>query len=212
MADNPAASPVAVPANDQNAKYFETIGKLAYQENKASSEYGRQLGTDRANSQYRQGLLSQQEPGSYRTNQARANAGGILESGINARNRGGIATNYANKRFSLGQGLKEQEGGLARNLAKEQEANQEGQHRAGLTALEEGKANLLATNPQTPVAPKPKAPGQIQALQGTPWAPPAPSAIPRIKSETAQPTTGGVRRAAGQNYIAKARARANRGF
>ena len=210
---NPAASPVPVPATSQDATYWEQMGKLKFQEAKVGTEATRELGTQRANTQYGQGLLSQQEPGTYRANQARANAGGILESGINARNRGNIASNYANKRFSLSKGLKENEGRIERGAQAKREGIAEGEHTAGISALERGRTKLLQEGPTEPNAAETVAkafPGGIAEQRAYTKANSkyAPAQVPRIASENPQKTTGGVREKAAQGYLGKAKAKA----
>lgn len=169
----PLAPAQAFPNGDpRNAAYGENAAKLEHQLANFRTEYGRELGTARANTTYKQGLISQQEPTGYRNQTNRANTEGLAESGILARNRGTLQSQYANKRFALTQGLKEGEGRLARGLNKNEEALRERAQADAIKALEEGKGNLLKEPPAPEggavpgAAPRPATLGLPGALGG----------------------------------------------
>jgi hypothetical protein len=145
MADPGSAFPAGDP---RNAFYAENLAALEHQRGreKAGSEEG--LSQARSKATYRQGLLGQAEPGTYKVNQERANSGGVLESGINAKRRGGIAADYANKRYQVTQGLKEYEEGSQRREKGSQERYTEGRAKAGTQAEVQGR-EYLERNPPT---------------------------------------------------------------
>jgi hypothetical protein len=144
-----AAPASSFPAGDpRNALYAENLAALEHiwQREKAGSEEG--LSQARSKATYRQGRLGQAEPGTYKVNQERANSGGVLESGINAKRRGGIAADYANKRYEVTQGLKEYEEGSQRRAKEGEERYNEGRAKAGTRAEVEGR-EYLERNPPT---------------------------------------------------------------
>jgi hypothetical protein len=158
----------------RNALYAENLAALEHgrEREKATNEEGRNQA--RAKATYRQGLLGQAEPGTYKVNQERANNGGLLESGINAKRRGGIAADYANKRFSITSGLKEYEEGTGRREQQGTERYNEARAKAGTKALAEGYESLLANKPTEPAAGGgyPVPPAQQAAINaGTPAGP-----------------------------------------
>lgn len=149
-----AADPgTAFPAGDpRNALYFETIGKLEHQRDQTKTENERLLGTERAAATYKQGQLTQQEPGTYGANRFRAVREGIASSGVNSERRGGIAKNYADRRFAVTKSLGDREGALARSTKAAEDRYAEGARSAGTHALAEGAA-YLERNPPAPAAP-----------------------------------------------------------
>ena len=170
-----AAAPApgaAFPAGDpRNALYFETVGKLKAGEEKTKAENERVLGTERSNATYKEGLLTQAEPGTYGTNRSRAIREGVSSSGIDAERRGGIATNYANRRYAVQNALKEREGAVARSNKAAEEGYTSGVAGAGTKALAEGAAYLERNPPQAAATPTgPYNPGGTYTATGSPGA------------------------------------------
>lgn len=198
MAATPPTNPAeAFGAGDpRNAAYFQTLANLEHQYNTTLAGDKERLQNSRTNATYQQGLIGQREPGSYKANSHRANAGGILESGVNAERRGTIGQEYANKRYGVTHGLQETEGSISRNEQGAKERLELGKSGAANTALMEGYKSLLEREPNEQVQAPPQAIPNTAASPGV--------SVARI---TAQPNTGGVRRAAGNKYLAKAKAR-----
>src|ERR1700742_3730842 len=149
------------PGDPRNAAYFQNLAALehAYQTTLANDKTA--LANAKTNSEYSQSQLTKAEPGSYSNNQHRANAGGLLESGINAERRGGIASNYANKRFGITHGLQETEGRLQRNDQAAKERKEAGEASAASTALGEGYKALLEQQPTEPAQAASPYPGGV---------------------------------------------------
>ncbi len=157
---------VAFPEGDpRNAKYGEEMAALLKQREDRKGELISGRGENQANAKYGETQLTQAEPGTYRNNQHRANAGGIAESGINAQRRGGIATDYANKRFNIQRGLTSAENRINRENKRAEENYEGGSARAATKALGEGYNNLLQ-NPQEDAYAKAANKGGIRRLEG----------------------------------------------
>lgn len=141
------------PAGDpRNAAYYENIAALKHAEETTLARGGEERARATAAATYNEGQLSKAEPLSYRANQYRANNEGLLESGVNAGRRGGIATNYAGKRFAVARGLKETTERIARGEAAAKEARATGEARAATNASIEGK-RYLEEHPNTAAQP-----------------------------------------------------------
>lgn len=194
MAAPPTNPAEAFGAGDpRNAAYFQTLASLEHQYNTTLAGYKETLQNSRTNATYQQGQLTQQEPRAYQANRHRANAGGVLESGVNAERRGTIGADYANKRYGVTHGLQETEGRVSRGEQGAKETYDQRRAGAANNALTEGYKALLEREPNERVA---------QAIPNTAATPGV--SVARI---TAQPNTGGVRRAAGNKYLARAKAR-----
>ncbi len=160
----------AFPAGDpRNAEYGENVAALLHQREGRKAQLIAGRGRNQANSKYRESLLSQNEPETYKANERRANRGGLLESGINQRRRGGIATDYANKRFSVQRALTEGEENIDRENAQAEENYNTGVAKAATQALGAGYKNLLE-NPQEDAYAKAANKGGIRRLEGEPGA------------------------------------------
>ncbi len=156
----------AFPEGDpRNAQYGENLAALLKQREGRKAELIQGRGENQASAAYRESQLTQNEPETYRANQHRANAGGIASSGINAQRRGGIARDYANKRFGVQQGLTSAENRINRQNKQAEETYEGGASRAATTALEAGRRNLEEHPPESPYA-KAANKGGIRSLEG----------------------------------------------
>ncbi len=169
MAAAPPTNPAtAFPEGDpRGAEYGEQIAALLKQREDRKGELIAGRGENQAQAKYRESQLTQNEPNTYRANQHRANAGGIATSGINAQRRGGIATDYANKRFSVQQGLTAAENRINRQNKQAEETYEGGSARAATTALNRGY-NALLNNPIEDPYGKAANKGGIRRLEGGP--------------------------------------------
>ncbi len=169
MAAAPPTNPAAAfPEGDpRNAQYGETLAALLKQREDAKAELIKGRGENQANAAYSESQLTQNEPNTYRANTHRANAGGILESGINAQRRGGIATDYANKRFNVQRGLTQAENRINRQNTAAEERYSGGAATAATTALNAGYNNLLNNPIEDPYG-KAANKGGIRRLEGGP--------------------------------------------
>src|SRR5580692_6928612 len=148
MAAPPTNPAEAFPAGDpRNAQYFQTLAALEHAYNTTLAGDKEALTNDKSNSEYQQTLLTKAEPGTYKTNQAKANAGGILESGVNAGRRGTIATQYAQKRYTVQHGLQENEGKIRHGEEEAKYKLEGGRSEAANKALSEGYNSLLKESP-----------------------------------------------------------------
>lgn len=209
MAVAPPTNPAeAFGAGDpRNANYFQTLAQLEHQEQSTLAGLNERESSARSAATYRQGLLGQQEPQSYKANQHRANAGGIAESGVNAERRGTIATDYANKRYAVTNNLQNTENQIGRARQQAKEAREAGEGRAANTALGEGYKSLLE-NPPAPENPAGSVPAKVtSSAAGTVTVGGRPGPPVSIAREVGQPSTAGVRRSAGASYLAKLRAK-----
>lgn len=209
MAAAPPTNPAeAFGAGDpRNAAYFQTLASLEHQYNTTLAGDKEQLGNSKTNATYQQGLLGQAEPRSYQANQHRANAGGLLESGVNAERRGTIGADYANKRFNITHGLQETEGRISRSEQEAQERRDQGKAAAANTALSEGYKSLLEREPNEPVAPTAAVnPGGVRTIEG----PAGPGGVVPYSEKTlgGSVRVGAARKAAATSYLAKAKAKA----
>jgi hypothetical protein len=152
----------------RNAKYFENLAALEHAYNTTLADDKETLSNDQTNAQYQQSLLTKAEPVAYRNNQHKANAGGILESGVNAERRGTIATQYAQKRYTVQHGLQEDEGKVRKNEEAEQYKYESGRGKAANEALSEGYKNLLETQPNE--TPQPSGSGVVPKVSTQPGA------------------------------------------
>lgn len=166
----PPTNPAAAfgEGDPRNAKYFETLANLEhqYQTSLGSSKEART--NARANALYNRGLIGQREPQSYKANTHRANAGGLLESGVNAERRGTIGQEYANKRFSVVKGLQEREGSLSAGEQRALEDRELGRGNAATSALGEGYKALMEQQLMTPEPATAAAvnPGGVRTITG----------------------------------------------
>jgi hypothetical protein len=136
----PASPGTAFPAGDpRNALYFETKGKLEHERERTLGGLREQRENAQGNAKYREGVMTGQEPQTYAANRYRAVREGIASSGSNTERRGGIATNYANRRFAVQQGLKQTEGRISRSEQEARERADQGIAGAGTRALEEAR-------------------------------------------------------------------------
>lgn len=154
MALAPPTNPAeAFGAGDpRNAKYFENIAALEHAYNTTLANDKEALSNDQTNAQYQQSLLSKAEPGAYHANQHKANAEGLLESGVNAERRGTIASQYAQKRYTIQHGLQEDEGKIRKNEEAEQYKYESGRGKDATEALGEGYKALLEQQPNESAA------------------------------------------------------------
>jgi hypothetical protein len=169
MAAAPPTNPAeAFGAGDpRNAQYFQTLASLEHQYNTTLAGDKEKLASSRSNALYQQGLLGEKEPGSYKANEHRANAGGLLESGVNAERRGTIGQEYANKRFGVSHGLQETEGSITANEQSAKESLESGRANAANTALSEGYKALLEREPNdTAAASRAANPGGVRTVEG----------------------------------------------
>lgn len=167
MAAAPANPGTSFPAGDpRNALYFETVGKLLQHRERAIGEGQKQAEEGRANQNYREGVLGQQEPQTYAANRYRAVREGISSSGANTERRGGIATNYANRRFANQKAQSDLENRLhQRQIGAEENYNQ-GVAGAGTAALERAR-QAAEREAQAPAA-KAYNPGGERTVTGPP--------------------------------------------
>ena len=183
---NPAE---AFPAGDpRNAKYFENLTALEHAYNTTLGGDKEALSKDKTNAEYQQSLLTKAEPGTYAANRAKANAGGILESGVNAARRAMIASQYAQKRFAISHGLQEKEGALRKIDEGAQYTRESGRGKAANEALGEGYKALLEQQPNESAPQAPQAPAVPQP--------------PRVVGQKPQPNSVGVRKAAARKVVA----------
>lgn len=145
------------PGDPRNAFYAENIAALEHSRGRESGRYQEGLSQHRANATLRQAQYGEAEPGTYKINQERSARGGLSESGVNAKRRGGIAAEYANKRAAVVRGLKEYEEGAGRGYKEGGERNDEARAKAGTKALAEGyeaslknQGDYSGTYPQMP--------------------------------------------------------------
>ena len=151
---NPAA---AFPNGDpRNALYASNLAALEHQYNTTLAIDQESLKNYRANSEYSQRLIGNQEPLGYQANQNKANTEGLLNSGINASRRGTLAANYANRRFAITKGLQQNEGRIKAAEQRAKEGLDIGKSNLATKTLAEGYKELLA-EPQT--TPEPAATG-----------------------------------------------------
>lgn len=166
MAAAPPTNPAeAFGAGDpRNAQYFQTLASLEHQYNTTLAGDKQKLASSRSNALYQQGLIGEREPGSYKANEHRANAGGLLESGVNAERRGTIGQEYANKRFGVSHGLQETEGSLSQNDQSAKDDLEAGRANAANTALSEGYKALLEREPNETA--RAANPGAVRTVEG----------------------------------------------
>jgi hypothetical protein len=165
---NPAA---AFPAGDpRNAEYGENVAAIEH-------AYGTTLAGDKetladatSNAGYQRSLMGLQEPAGYRAEANRSNTGGILESGINAQNRGSLASKYAEGRVKITKGLTETTDRVNRSEKDAEETRNLGLAKASNKALSEGYKTLLEQGPDETAAPPPTNPGGTKTLTGPPGA------------------------------------------
>lgn len=194
---NPAA---AFPAGDpRNAEYGETIAALEHAYTTTLAGDAETLSDATSNAQYQRSLIGQAEPGGYRSEANKANAGGILESGINAQDRGTLASKYADQRFKVTKGLQETTNRVHRANENAEYTRKTGEAKAATRALGEGYKDLLATSPneQAPAAPTnanpvPQTPGNPLATEAVNKAFPGGIAEQRkwIKEQAAKKAVG----------------------
>jgi hypothetical protein len=198
----------------RNAKYFENLAALEHAYNTTLAGDQETLANDKTNAEYQQGLLTKAEPGTYKANQAKANAGGILESGVNAGRRGTIASQYGQKRYTITHGLQENEGRLRKADETAKYTYESGRGKAANEALSEGYKALLEQQPNESAPKAPTPPAQQQAInQGV--KPGAGGVVPyegggvrvgmaqppRVIGQRAQPNSVGVRKAAAKKAV-----------
>lgn len=215
MAAPPTNPAEAFGAGDpRNAQYFQTLASLEHQYNTTLAGDKQKLSDSRSNAVYQQGLLGEKEPGSYKANEHRANAGGLLESGVNAERRGTIGQEYANKRFGVSHGLQETEGSISQNDQSAKEGLESGRANAANTALEKGYEALMKQEPNdTAAASRAANPGGIRTIQGpagpggvVPYSETTPGGSVRVGG-TPRPQ---IRATAANGYLAKTKAKARR--
>jgi hypothetical protein len=196
MAEVAPAAPAGLPAgNPQSALYNETLAALQHQREGALASDKQARGeTEGA---YKTGVQSYNvaEPKALSAEQNKANNAGLLESGINARERGSVLGSYVEKRGALA--TKEQSNLNKLNL-DEQKANESyslGVKNAATKALEEYKKEQEAL---APTEPQSAAPPSVASISPQPAgvATNAPGLSIRNPGGTAQRTTRSIRRQA----------------
>lgn len=123
----------AAPSFAGNAAYQENVAALEHAYNTTLAGDQQTLKDDWMNASYQRTLMGKGEVLAEQSNEHKANAGGILESGINAGRRANIQTGYANKRAAITNKVGEAEGKIKLG---EQRAHEE----------TEGKINKEITN------------------------------------------------------------------
>lgn len=187
-----AADPgTAFPQGDpRNALYWETRGKIEHGRERTLGGLKEQGANARAAAQYREGTYTQQEPKTYAANRYRGVREGVASSGVNTERRGGIATDYANRRFAVQQNLKQTEGRIAKGEQAARERADEGIAGAGTRALVQAQEY---NEQHPPIVPnQPNNPGGERTVLG----PPGPGGV--VPYEERTPGGGFVRVGAAQ--------------
>lgn len=83
---------------DPGAVYNSTLADIGLQQANEEASLGESDANLKANIGYQENQITQAEPGTYRANANAANRGGLLTSGINARRKDTIASNFAARR------------------------------------------------------------------------------------------------------------------
>jgi hypothetical protein len=148
----------------RNAQYFQTLASLNHQYNTTLANDKETLSNAESNANYQRGLLGQKEPLSYKANQHRSNAGGLLESGVNAERRGTIGAEYSNRRGAIAQALQKTQGSVSKADQGALENRQLGEGQAAITGYKEGaeRVEKEPTNQFGPVNP-----GGVRTITGT---------------------------------------------
>lgn len=156
------------PAGDpRNAIYWETVGKLEHQRDLRKTGYEEALKKEQAGATLKEGQLSQAEPNTYAANRYRGVREGVASSGVNTERRGGIATNYANRRYAVQLGLKEGEGRIHKGEQQSRETFEQGKQQAARDAQERAR-EYLEKNPPTPPPTAAYNPGGERTVLGPP--------------------------------------------
>lgn len=176
MADVAPSGPAGPPAgNPQSALYNETLATLLHQqETSLASDTAARQETETG---YKAGVQSYNvaEPKALTAEQNHANTAGLLESGVNARERGSVLGSYAEKRGALA--TKEQQN-LNKITTDEQNARETyglGVKGAATKALEEYKKEQMALGPT-----EPSGPPAIANPGGAAQQPGAPTSLPGV--------------------------------
>ena len=113
------------------------------------------LQDNRTSAAYQRSLIAKQEPLSYKANEAKSNAEGLLESGVNAGRRGNLAADFISKGTSVSQKMTQAEARriAADNIARESEQSGTAKN---LASYNNDKLKWEAEHP--PVAPAPAEP------------------------------------------------------
>jgi hypothetical protein len=157
---NPAS---AFPSGDpRNAEYGETVAAAEHAYNTTLAGDKETLSDSTSNAAYQRSLMGLAEPAGYRTEANRASAGGILESGINAQNRGSLTSKYAESRFKVTKGLQEATDRYNKDNANAEYERNAKLSKASTTALGKGYEALLKEGPDEQAPAAPTNPGAIR--------------------------------------------------
>jgi hypothetical protein len=166
---NPAAEHAFPSGDPRGAEYGETIAaaKHAFETTLAGDQ--EVLSDATSNAAYQRSLMGLAEPAGYRSEGQRASAGGILESGVNAQQRGSLASKYAEGRVKITKGLTETTDRVKR-LNENAESRRESEYaKAATTALGKGYEALTKEGPDEtapPAPPAPTNPGGVKTVTG----------------------------------------------
>jgi hypothetical protein len=191
----PAAAQAMTQADPREALYTETAAALAHQYEHTLASNQEALENDQTALKAGQGKLDQAEPLQLTGIRNRANAEGLLSSGIEAQRTGTQQTGYLTSRNQLQTNFQQQQSRInrANSEAGENLIDKLGTELAGAQKRQQAEAENQAKSNPTLGAPAP------------PPKPAAPAAVPRLQvvSQKAQPITSTPRR----NPIRRAAAR-----
>ncbi len=184
MAESPLVNPGVFNGNDpRGSEYAANQSALEHQYETTLAGDKETLQDNRTNSEYQRSLIAKQEPLSYKANEQKNNAEGLLESGVNAGRRGNIQADFVSKGTSINQKMTQAEARrvAADNIARESEQSGTAKNLAGYTNDKlKWEAEHPPPPPPEPAASTPAAPGA------------APTAAPVVVKSTPQPTSSSI--------------------
>lgn len=145
-----AAGPAYPEGDPRNAEYFENIASLQHIYERQQSEGAEGRANARTNAKYAEGQIGKQEPLGFRNLRNRAGKEGLTHSGILGGRTGGLASQYAARRYGVTHGLQEAENRYTRGEQRNKERLEGGEHDAATRALEQRK-QWLEQHPEAAV-------------------------------------------------------------
>lgn len=138
------------------------------------------LQNERTNAAYQRSLIAKQEPLSFRANENKANAEGLLESGVNAGRRGNLQADFISKGTSVSQKMTQAE---ARRLASDNIARESEQSDSAKNLAAYNNDKLRWEQEHPVVAPEPAVAAPTAS---------APTVPPGVVGGHPQPVSGSV--------------------